>query len=216
MKLFQKFFSKENISAKLLFLAVIVFACLTLLLTVWGLFFPLGQQKTSKQEVLKSPAVQAAKAEPSKQPVPAQSYNPSYDRIWTSMVPGETYVRDSLSKTGTEEFLQRYDNVQITVPAPAAGIVSFIKNNKNHTALTLSDEKGKLYYYRFSKAAVKIGQKVTKGETLGFRPGVISFPVISITAPDGKRIDPRPYFQSANDVTEFPAVKKLPPDADKP
>ncbi len=61
-----------------------------------------------------------------------------------------------------------------------------------------------------------MGRKVTKGEILGFRPGVMSFPVISITAPDGKRIDPRPYFQSANDVTEFPAVKKLPPDADKP
>ena len=137
---------------------------------------------------------------------PKQVYDPSHDRIWTSMVPGEDYIRNSPSKAGTVEFLQRDDLTQITVPAPATGIVSSIKNEKNYTALTLSDEKGKVYHYRFSKVMMKTEQKVTKGEILGSRPGVVRLPV-TLIGPGDNPLDPRPFL---------PPIKELPPDADKP
>jgi hypothetical protein len=197
-----KLFSKNGPFDKLLTLAALLFAVAALL---YSLRSP-SWQNTFKQEVSKSPATQ--KVEPPKQPVPAQPYDPSHDRIWTSVVLGKNYIRDSSSKKGAVEFLQRADDVQITVPAPVAGIVTSIKNNKNYAALTLSDEKGKFYNYRFSKAVVKMGQKVTKGEILGFRPGVARIPV-ALRDREGHPLPLKPFNFD-------PPVKKLPPDADKP
>ena len=153
-------------------------------------------------------------AQAQEKPAPGKgphAYDSSHDRIWTSMEPGETYTRDSPSKPGTLEFLQRHNDTQIAVPAPCAGTVISIGNKKGYTgiytALVFSGEKGKLYHYRFSRVVVKKGQKLAKGETLGFRPGVVRVSV-TLIGPDGK---PSEGLRSL-----LPFMRELPSEADKP
>jgi len=166
---------------------------------IWVFYRFLNERRQLNEDYRK--AVESTKVESS-----APTYDSSHDLIWTSMVPGKFYLRDSPSKAGGIEYLQRDDRTSIAVPAPAEGSVTSIKTvREDYLAVIFSNKEGKLYYYHLGFRAVEMGQKVAKGDILGYRPGVVRLGV-RLTGPDGK---PVPL------ASLLPPVERFPADADK-